>query len=126
MQRHTSVEVAVLEDIRCESRSYNYSAKKLFSADEYSKRDAPVSPIPIAAGQWLTLRYTGTPLRNRVCSMYVRVLLESGKNYSVVDGLQMPDGLAMFYKPSTCSFSILDDETKLPLPLVQIENVCQK
>jgi hypothetical protein len=122
--RHQSMTFTVLEDISCERRTH--ISKSLFSVSEVSKSFDVAKPVRMSADQLITLHYEATMPGNLSCSMMARVRFESGKTYSLYHGNKIPSGFAHLFDNGTCSFSIVDESTNVPLPMTQIKNTCEE
>lgn len=117
--KNYSTSLSVVDDKSCASTS-------LFYVSKYSKPEESAKPVAMFADKLITLHYKATFPGKMTCDVYARGRFEAGKNYSLYGGDKIPTGFAGLFNKGTCSFGILDESSKLALPLVQVKSACAR
>lgn len=111
--------LSVVDDLSCKPAS-------LFFVGEFSKPAESAQPVAMVAEKLVTLHYQATFPANRTCDVYARARFEAGRNYALYGGDNIPTGFAGLFDNGTCAFGILDESSKLPLPLTKVASACAK
>lgn len=109
----------MVDDKSCASTS-------LFFVSKYSTPEESAKPIAMFAEKLITLHYNATFPGKRSCDVYAQGRFEAGKDYALYGGDNVPTGFAGLFNNGTCSFGILDESSKLALPLAQVKSACAK
>jgi hypothetical protein len=122
MGRHDSMVLSVVERASCDTA--NNGAQPVFYMDEYTRpAELDVKPVAMAVDQPILLQYYATLSAGRYCRIFVKARFESGKHYAAYGG---SDIHILSLKQDTCSFTIVDEETKSPLPMEQVPLSCRR
>ncbi|HEY0064377.1 MAG TPA: hypothetical protein VGC21_19835 [Telluria sp.] len=117
MGRHDSMSLSVIDRASCESQP-------VFHISEYTRpAELDVKPVAMAVDQPILLKYNATLSAGRTCRIVAQAQFESGKHYTVHGGSEIH---ILSLKPDTCSFGIVDEETKTPLPLEKATFTCPR
>lgn len=109
--RHESVDVYVYSG-ECKSRQ-----KAIVFAIDRKATEEPTDYLKIAAGEPLIFNYYETLNGGRFCEISFEVILEQGKNYSLINGSGFIKGpIPFFTGTSLCKFGIMDDQESHLIP----------
>ncbi|UUZ47515.1 hypothetical protein LP420_30380 [Massilia sp. B-10] len=123
MGRHDSMALYVVERATCDASKIG--AQPVFYIGEHTRpAELDVKPVAMAADQPILMQYYATlSARSRFCKIFVKAQFEPGKHYAAYGG---SDIHILSFKQDTCSFTIVDEETKIPLPMEQVPLSCQR
>jgi hypothetical protein len=122
MGHHDSMSLKVVDNASCQMA--NSSTHPVFNVDEFTKpAELDVKPVAMAVDQPLLLQFYTTLPGKRSCSIFLKAQFESGKHYVAYGG----NDIHIFsLKRDTCSFTIIDEETKEALPMEQVPLNCRR
>ena len=122
MGRHDSMSLSVVDHASCQQSSS--SSHPVFYVSEYTRpAELDVKPIAMEVDQPILMQYYATLSAGRFCKIFVKAQFVSGKRYVAYGG----NDIHIFsFKQDTCSFAIVDEETKVPLPMEQVPLSCPR
>jgi hypothetical protein len=84
----------------------------------YKSTSKPEGYVKVPANEPLQLYYDETASGGRSCKITIQVRLEEGKNYVLVGGFTYKSGpIPILMGTRGCEFGLIDEETKLPVPV---------